>query len=469
MVKRYEFPEGFVWGAATSAYQVEGSPLADGAGPSIQEEWAHTPGNVKDGSNADLAADHYRRYRVDAAIMREIGLRAYQFSMSWSRILPEGTGRPNRKALDHYDALVDSLLDAGVAPVPLLYVWELPAALQDRGGWANRDCADWFAEFAAVLFDLVGDRATHWLTMCEPSSIAHFGYVSGELAPGIKDLGAGLRAAHHVGLAHGRAAQAFRASGASGVIGCHVSTADAQPATDSEEDAAAAERVMEYFTALYVDPIMRGSYPAGMRERFAAVWPEIADGDMATIATPIDFIGMTYYSGYVVADQTERRDGQQAARGELNATASTGLYELLDMRLLDAGLPRTGGPGFSWPINPQGVGRVMRWLSDRYDNPPIYMTENGATYPDVVVDGHVDDHERIAYIRNHLIAAHQAIADGIDLRGWFVWSLLDTWEYMVGLTARFGLVHVDYETQRRTIKDSGWWYRDVISDNGFEA
>jgi beta-glucosidase len=468
-MKRYDFPEGFVWGAATSAYQVEGSPLADGAAPSIQDEWAHTPGNVKDGSNADLAADHYNRYRVDVALMRELGLPAYQFSMSWSRILPEGTGRPNQKALDYYDALVDSLLDARIAPVPVLYVWELPAALQARGGWANRDSAEWFAEFANVLFELVGDRATHWLTMCEPSSIAHFGYISGELAPGIKDLEAGLRAVHHVCLAHGRAVQAFRASAATGEIGCHISTADAQPATDSAEDAAAAERVMEYFTALYIDPIVRGSYPAGMQERFAAFWPEIADGDMATIATPIDFIGVSYYSGYVVADQTERRDGEHAARGELNAGPSTGLNELLDMRLLDAGLPRTGGPGFRWPIHPGGATRVMRWLSDRYDNFPLYMTENGATYPDVVVDGRVEDHERIAYIRDHLIAAHEAIEDGIDLRGWFVWSLLDTWEYMVGFTARFGLVHVDYETLHRTIKDSGWWYRDVIAANGFTA
>jgi beta-glucosidase len=467
--KAYRFPDGFVWGASTSAYQVEGSPLADGAGPSIQDGWAHAPGNVSDGSNADVAADHYHRYREDIAIMGKLGLGAYQFSINWARVLPEGTGKVNQRGLDFYDSLVDSLLEAGVAPVPLLYVWELPAVLQDRGGWANRDAADWFAEYVGVIFERLGDRPTHWLTMCEPSSIAHHGYIAGDLAPGLQDLRAGLRAAHHVSLAHGRAVEAFRATGAKGLIGCHVTSVDAQPATDSEEDAAAAQRVMEYFTALYIDPILRGEYPAGMVERFADSWPSIADGDMATISTPIDFIGVTYYSGFVVADGASGQEAGRAAGGELNAGPSNGLNALLDMRLVDSGLPKTGGPGFSWAINPTGIGRVLRWLRDRYANFPAYVTENGATYPDVLVDGRVADPARIAFIRDHLIVAHEAIEDGVDLRGWFVWSLLDTWEYMVGRTARFGLVHVDYDTQRRTIKDSGWWYRDVMAAGGFEA
>jgi beta-glucosidase len=467
--KTYRFPESFVWGAATSAYQIEGSPLADGAGPSIQDRWAHTPGNVSDGSNADVAADHYNRFRDDVAIMGELGLRAYQFSISWARVLPDGTGKVNGRALDFYDALVDHLLEAGVAPVPLLYVWELPVALQDRGGWANRDVADWFAEYVGVILERLGDRPTHWLTMCEPSSIAHHGYIAGDLAPGIQDLEAGLRAAHHVCLAHGRAVEAFRASGAKGQIGCHVTSVDAQPATDSEADAAAATRVMAYFTALYIDPILRGEYPAEIAERFAAAWPAIADGDMATIAAPIDFIGVTYYSGFVVADASGDTDVRPGARGELNAAPSNGMHALLDVRLLDSGLPRTGGPGFSWAMNPSGIGRVLRWLRDRYGDFPLYVTENGATYPDVVVDGQVEDYERIAYIRDHLIVAHEAIEDGIDLRGWFVWSLFDTWEYMAGFTARFGLVHVDHETQRRTIKASGGWYRDVMAAGGFDA
>jgi beta-glucosidase len=272
-----------------------------------------------------------------------------------------------------------------------------------------------------------------------------------------------------VSLAHGRAVEAFRASGASGLVGCHVTSVDAQPATNSAADAAAAQRVMEYFTALYIDPILRGEYPAGMVQRFADAWPSIADGDMATISAPIDFIGVTYYSGFVVADGTSGQEARRAVGGELNAGPSNGLNALLDMRLVDSGLPKTGGPGFSWAINPTGIGRVLRWLRDRYDNFPVYVTENGATYPDVVVDGRVEDPERIAFIRDHLIVAHEAIADGVDLRGWFVWSLLDTWEYMVGRTARFGLVHVDYDTQRRTVKDSGWWYRDVMATGGFQA
>jgi beta-glucosidase len=454
-MKQYRFPEGFVWGSATSAYQVEGSPLADGSGPSIQDGWAHTPGNVRDGSTADVAADTYNRYREDAATMREMGLQHYQFSMNWARILPEGVGKPNQKALDYYDSFVDSLLEAGVSPTPILYVWELPAALQYRGGWTNRDVADWFAEFAAVAFDLVGDRASHWATVCEPWSIAHLGHTVGELAPGMNDLHAGMRAVHHVNLAHGRAVQAFRASSAKGQIGCHCTTADSQPASASEADATAAARVMDYFTGLYIDPIMKGAYPSEMERLLADAWPPVAEGDMATISTPIDFIGVTYYSGFVVAEGATTDDGSRP-----NA-----LFQLLDVRLLPTDFPKTS---MGWGINPKGIGRVLRWMRDRYGNFPVYVSENGAAFDDVVEDGRVADPERIAYIRDHLIEAHGAIQDGVDLRGWFVWSQLDTWEYMSGFKGRFGLVHVDYETQRRTVKDSGWWYRDVMAANGFE-
>ena len=344
-------------------------------------------------------------------------------------------------------------------------MWELPAALQYRGGWANRDCADWLAEFAAIAFELVGDRASHWETMCEPWSIAHLGYTVGELAPGTNDMHAGLRAAHHVNLAHGKAVQAFRASGAKGLIGCHCTAADAQPATDSAADRAAAERVMDYFTSFYVDPVMRGEYPASMQELFADGWPPIEDGDLEIISTPIDYIGVTYYSGFVVADGAVDPNAEPpVAKAKGKASRPSTLFQMLDVRLLPHGWPKTD---LGWGIHPEGITNVLKWIAKRYDNFPVVVTENGAAYTDEVKDGRVEDVKRIEYLRDHIAAGHKAIEEGVDLRGWFVWSWFDTWEYMSGFEGRFGLVHVDYETLERTVKDSAHWYRDVMAANGF--
>jgi beta-glucosidase len=464
-----EFPEGFLWGAATSAYQIEGSPLADGAGASIQHRFAHTPGNTVDGSTADVAADHYNRYRHDVALMKELGLGAYQFSVPWSRIVPDGHGAVNHKGLDFYDALVDALLDAGIKPVPVLYVWELPGVAQDRGGWANRDCADWFAEFAAATFDRLGDRATHWLTICEPQSVAHFGYVLGELAPCIRDIYAGMRAAHHLLLGQGKAVQAFRASGATGEIGNYHALTDILAASDSEADVAAAERTNAYVNTLYLDAIVHGEYPPEMVERFAYAWPEVRDGDLEAISTPLDFLGFSYYSHSVVADATstdvegERRVDDIGAAGPLDA----GVERLLGVRALPPTRPLTG---LGWEIVPEGLTRQLGWVRERYDNPPIYIGEMGASFDDVVSeDGRIHDDERIAYNRDHIVAAHHAIREGVDLRGLFLWALMDTYEFNLGFTTKFGLIRVDYETQERTIKDSGYWYRDVMANNGLEA
>lgn len=471
----HRFPEGFVWGAATSAYQIEGSPLADGAGPSIQHRYAHTPGNTLRGENGDFAADHYRRFLEDVAIMRDMGLQAYQFSTAWPRVLPEGTGAVNQAGLDFYDRLVDALLEAGVAPAPILYVWDLPAVLQDRGGWANRDSADWFAEYTAVVFDLIGDRATHWFTICEPDAVSLAGYAQGGLAPATRDLYAGLRAAHHVLLAHGRAVEAFRASGASGVIGTSSGVTHIKPASDSEADIAAAERADAYSNGLFLDPVMLGKYPAEIVERFGDAWPEVRDGDLATISAPIDFLGLTYYSTMVVADGAEPPPAEaEAALKTAEGPALMGtiielashrdlMAETIDVRVL----PPTGpfASGFGFKVDPDGLYQVLTGLRDRYGNPPLYITEVGSAYPDVVVNGEVDDPERLSYLRDHFIAAHRAIAEGVDLRGCFVWSLLDTWEFFLGFHSRFGLVHVDYETQRRIVKSSGHWYRDVMADN----
>jgi beta-glucosidase len=459
----YRFPEGFVWGAATSAYQIEGSPLADGAGMSIQHRFAHTPGSTADGVTGDVLADHYHRWREDVAIMKDLGLGAYQFSIAWPRVLPEGTGVVNASGLDFYDCLVDALLEAGVAPAPILHVWDFPAALQDKGGWANRDSAEWFGEYAAIVFERLGDRVGQWLTICEPLSIAHGGYVAGLLAPRMRDLYAGLLAGHHVLLAHGRAVQAYRASGATGEIGTSTGFTDVQPASDSDADHSAAERVRDHHNTLYLDPVMRGEYPAEIVRAFGEAWPQVRDGDLAAISAPIDFLGVTYYMGMVVADGESGNTSSDASENPL--AGEDGFDALLNARTVATGRPVTG---IGWDVNPEGLTRALIWLRDRYGEFPLVVTEVGAAYDDIVVDCKVDDHARLAFLRDHLIAAHRSIDEGVDLRGLYVWSLLDTWEFWLGCTARFGLVHVDYETKQRTIKASGHWYRDVIAANGLE-
>jgi beta-glucosidase len=460
----YRFPPGFVWGAATSAYQIEGSPLADGAGISVQHRYAHTPGNTIDGATGDVLADHYHRWPEDVEIMRELGLNAYQFSIAWPRVLPDGTGAVNGPGLDFYDRLVDALLEAGIKPAPILHVWDLPAALQDRGGWANRDSAAWFADYAAIIFDRLGDRAGTWMTLCEPLSIALGGYVSGVLAPAMRDLYAGLRAGHHILLAHGRAVQAFRASGARGEIGTSTGISDVQPASQSDADRAAASRVSDQHNSLYLDPVLLGTYPEATTALFGEAWPQIPDGDLATISAPIDFLGVTYYMGLVVADRHSIEEN--AAGSDHPLAGEKGVDAILNVRSIPAGRPVTG---IGWDINPGGLTRVLGWLRDRYGDFPIMLTEFGAAFDDTLVNGRVDDAQRVSFLRDHLIAAHQSIQDGIDLRGCYVWSLLDTWEFWLGCTARFGLVHIDYPTQGRTIKSSGYWYRDVIANNGISG
>jgi beta-glucosidase len=473
-----QFPSDFLWGAATSAYQIEGSPLADGAGVSLWHRFSHTPGNTLDDANGDVANDHYNRFREDIAIMRELGLHAYQFSIAWPRVLPEASGRVNQKGLDFYDALTDALLEAGVKPTPILYVWDPPAAMQDRGGWANRDSAEWFAEFASRLFERLGDRATHWFTICEPQSVAHYGYVVGELAPGIRDVYAGLRAAHHLMLAQGRAVQAFRASGAQGEIGNYHALADIQPASELPEDLAAAERANAYVNTLYMDPIMGRDYPESMVEWFGDAWPSIHDGDLATIATPMDFVGISYYCHSVVGDLSGDGVGGSAADSNLGGDTppppigaagplGEGLARLMKVRVAPPNNPTTD---LEWEIVPDGLWRTLTWLSDRYGRPPIYIGEMGGSFEDTVTaDGRVHDSRRLAYIRDHLAAAHRAIADGVDLRACFIWGLMDSFEFNLGFSTRFGLVHIDFETQQRTIKDSGYWFKEVMNTNGFDV
>jgi beta-glucosidase len=440
------FPAGFLFGAATSAYQIEGSPLADGAGPSNWHRHTHTPGRTEDGANGDVACDHYRRYEEDIRLMQDLGLQAYRFSLAWGRILPSGRGTVNPAGLGFYERLVDRLLAAGILPCPTLFHWDLPAALEDRGGWLNPDIEKWFADYATVVFRALGDRVTFWMTLNEPWVVTDGGYLNGTLAPGHRNLFEAPIAAHHLLRAHGAAVQAFRARGGRGRIGLVVNIEPKEAASSSPADRDAAERAEAYMNRQYLDPVLLGRYPEGLAEIFGAAWPERAESELALAREPIDFLGINYYTRGIV-----RHDGSA-------------------LPLRAAAVPQAGArvTETGWEVHPESLLRTLRWVRERYGEIPLYLTENGAAFPDPPspAGGRLHDPLRIDYIRRHLLAAHAALGEGIDLRGYFVWSLLDNLEWSSGFTKRFGIVHVDFASQKRTVKDSGIFYRDVIATRG---
>jgi beta-glucosidase len=440
------FPDGFLWGAASSAYQVEGSPLADGAGPGIWHRFSHTPGRTAGGPEADVACDHYRRWREDVALMKTLGLGAYRFSISWARVLPEGRGRVNAKGLDFYRRLVDALLAAGILPNATLYHWDLPAALDDRGGWLNPDVAEWFADYARVLFDALGDRVPMWATLNEPGVICHDGYVTGEIAPGHVNLWEAPRVARNLLRAHGAGVRVFRASGARGRIGIVVSLGPRDPAGASVEDAAAAQRADVYVNRQYMDPLFEGRWPEGLAELFGEAWPSDADDGLEPARERVDWLGVNYYTRKVVRDDPAAwPDRARPVRVERATHTETG-----------------------WEVHPASFERCLLWVRDRVRTLPVYVTENGAAFadPPTPAHGRVDDPRRVHYLREHLRAARRAVEAGLDLRGYFVWSLMDSLEWTAGFGPRFGIVHVDYATLRRTPKASALWYREVIRTNG---
>ncbi|HET6680228.1 MAG TPA: GH1 family beta-glucosidase [Gemmatimonadaceae bacterium] len=446
MSDSFRFPDGFLWGAATSAYQVEGSPLADGAGPSIWQRFAHTPWATASGETGDIACDHYRRYADDVALMRELGLTAYRFSIAWARVLPNGTGSVNAGGLSFYERLVDTLLAAGITPSATLYHWDLPAALDDRGGWLNPDIAHWFADYATTMFNALGDRVPMWATLNEPWVVTDGGYLHGALAPGHRNLYEAPIATHNLMRAHGTAVQAFRASRATGQVGLVVNLEPKYPASDSAADLAATRRADAYMNRQYLDPVFFGEYPAELREIFGDAWPEWPDTDMTLIRQPIDFLGVNYYTRSV------SRDDPHA----------------LPVRASGVRQPRHPVTETGWEVYAPALTRMLEWVTERYGPVPLYITENGAAFydPPSPIDDRVDDPLRVAYIRQHLRAAHEAVAVGVDLRGYFAWSLLDNFEWSLGYAKRFGIVHVDYATQRRTPKASARFYSDVIRTHG---
>ncbi|HXO19332.1 MAG TPA: GH1 family beta-glucosidase [Thermoanaerobaculia bacterium] len=439
------FPAAFLWGAATSAYQIEGAPLADGAGPSIWQRFSHTPGRMAGGDTGDVACDHYHRWAEDVALMRDLGLGAYRFSISWSRILPAGTGRVNEAGLDFYRRLVDALREAGIRPMATLYHWDLPAALDDRGGWLNRDAADWFADYASVAYRALDDRVELWATINEPWVITDGGYLHGVLAPGHRNLYEAPIASHNLLRAHGRAVQAYRALGRH-QVGLVVNLEPKQAASASAEDTAACRLADAYMNRQYLDAVFRRAYPAEMKELFGDAWPDFPAADFDGIATPVDFVGINYYT-----------------RGVTRADPAVVVERAAKVRQPGSIYTETG-----WEVCPRALTDVLLWFRDRYGPTPLYVTENGAAFydPPSAIGGEVDDPLRVHYLREHIQAVGRAIALGVDVRGYFAWSLLDNLEWSLGFTKRFGIVHVDFQTLARTPKRSARFYREVMRTNG---
>lgn len=446
MSEHFQFPRDFLWGAATASYQIEGSPLADGAGASIWHRFSHTPGNTANGDTGDVACDHYYRYASDIALMKELGLQTYRLSIAWGRIFPEGKGRINQAGMDFYTRLVDMLLENGIAPNVTLYHWDLPVALNDLGGWVNPDIASWFGDYASAVFDKLADRVPMWSTLNEPVISMDLGYVQGLHAPGHRDIYEAARVTHNLLRAHGRGVQAYRGQNRSGQIGIAVSLEPRYEASDSPEDKAAARRMHAWSNSQFLDPIFLGKYPEELQEIFRDAWVPPTDDDMKLISQPIDFVGVNYYTRSVVQ--------HDAARPPFHVS-----------RIEQKGNPHTD---MGWEVYPPALTDILKWIHSRYSGVAIYITENGSAWPDPpsAVDGRIEDPLRIEYLVSHLKACLDAIQQGVNLRGYYAWSLLDNFEWAFGYAKRFGIVHVDYETQKRTIKEAGRFYSRVIETNG---
>jgi beta-glucosidase len=444
------FPTDFVWGTATAAYQVEGATHEDGRGASIWDAFAATPGAIADGSNGDIADDHYHRYLEDVALMADLGVNAYRFSIAWSRIQPDGTGRANPRGIDFYRRLSEALLERGITPYATLYHWDLPLALEQGGGWLSRDTAERFGEYAHETSSALGDIVKNWITLNEPWCSAFLGYASGIHAPG-KTLGTrSAQAAHHLLLGHGRAVAALRATSPESQVGITLNLYSVKPATDSEADVDAARGIDGLQNRLFLEPVLTGAYPAdvihdlGQEEWFSAN----PATDAAEIAAPLDFLGINYYSRHTVA------------AGEADGAVASSNPGSEFVEFVDTGAPKTL---MGWEIHPDGLIDVLEQAHAYAPDLPLYITENGAAYEDVVkADGTIDDDERLEYFRSHLGSCSSAIQQGIPLKGYFAWSLMDNFEWAWGYSRRFGLVHVDYETQQRTVKKSGRWFAEAI-------
>lgn len=444
-IRRLDFPDGFVFGTATAAHQIEGATSADGRGVSIWDTFARTPGAIADGSTGEIADDHYHRFLEDIALMADLGVDAYRFSIAWPRIQPDGVGPINPAGIDFYRRIALALHEHGITPYATLYHWDLPQALEDRGGWLNRETADRFADYAAATTAALGDVIEHWTTLNEPWCSSFLSYAGGEHAPGMQVGGDAARAAHHLLLAHGQAVPRIRAAAAGALVGITLNLYSVEPASDSAADIDAARRIDGLQNRFFLDPVLHGTYPAdvlddlGQTDWFAQ---HAAAEDLTSIAAPIDFLGINYYSRHTTRAGTAS-DGRNPNPGS----------EFVEM--IDTGAPRTH---MDWEVHPDGLLDVLRMVEARSPGLPTFITENGAAYEDVVgPDGRVDDEDRRRYLEQHITVCADAVRQGLPLRGYFIWTLLDNFEWAWGYTRRFGIVHVDYGTQRRTPKASARW------------
>jgi beta-glucosidase len=456
-------PGDFLLGASTAAYQIEGSAKADGRGTSIWDTFSHTPGKVRNGDTGDVACDHYRRLDSDLDLLAELGVNAYRFSVSWPRIQPDGKGPADPAGLDFYRRMVDGLRQRGIEPALTLYHWDLPQPLQDAGGWPARDTASRFAEYAGMVAAALGDSVTRWITLNEPWCVAWLGYGNGLHAPGVADLGQALATTHHLLLGHGEAVQSVRAASPGAAVGISLNPAMVRPATAHPGDQAAAALVDGTHNRLFFDPILLGRYPLEIwqhYERFDSEPSVIHDGDIDVISSPIDFLGVNYYSPNTIAARSRAAEVRAAG-----FTIPAGDPDLIsaDTGAMQVGRPDCERTQMGWEIEPGGLSELLVNLNRRYQPPPILITENGAACADYVnPDGAVHDPDRIKYLHDHLRAVLSAREAGVDVRGYFVWSLLDNFEWSEGYSKRFGLTWVDYPTGARIPKASFGWYQSTI-------
>lgn len=439
------FPESFLWGAATSSYQIEGAVAEDGRSESIWDRFSHTPGSIAGNDTGDIACDHYHRWREDIAIMQQIGIRAYRLSIAWPRVIPDGNGMVNEAGLEFYDRLVDGLIAAGIEPWITLYHWDLPQVLQDVGGWTNRAVVDAFARFTDIVTRRLGDRVKHWITINEPWCASFLSYQIGIHAPGHRDWSEAVASSHNLLLAHGVATGVIRANVPDAHVGIALNPTSVYPATDSKEDRDAAQRFDGYINRWFLDPLYGRGYPEDSLALYSSFLPRIEKVDLETISAPTDFLAINYYTPSFMKDDPGAEP----------------------LRAVGIDLPELDHTAMGWMVEPQGLNDLIIRLHRDYHPGPIYITENGAAYDDPLpVDGVVNDPERIAYLDGHFRAMQSAIADGATLAGYFVWSLMDNFEWAEGYSKRFGIVHIDFETQVRTIKASGRWFGNVIRTNG---
>lgn len=441
------FPPNFLWGAATAAYQIEGAVTTDGRGPSIWDHFSHLPGKIANNDTGDVACDHYHRFPEDIQIMKAMGLNSYRTSISWPRIFPQGKGQVNQAGLDFYQRLTDSLLTAGIEPLFTIFHWDLPAALQDLGGWANRDLTEYFRDYAVFLFEHLGDRVHRWITINEPAVHTIAGHLEGTQAPGIKDWKIALQTAHHLLLSHGLALQAFRTGNHSGELGITLNLGYFEPASASPADQEATKRMDGLWNRWFLDPLFKGTYPVDMWQLYEnqGLAPQVAAGDFELIQQPADFLGINYYFRELIKFNPHT----------LPPVSASAIFPPP---------PRTA---MEWEIYPKGLYRLLTRIKREYSPLPLYITESGAAFPDHLIDGIINDSDRINYLLYHFEAAASALAEGVDLRGYYIWSLLDNFEWSYGYDKRFGLIYIDYETQQRYWKQSAYWYQAFIKQQRF--